>query len=63
LLSDLEVMVELTAGEDPPLRRVRAKRKINIIYFYGEASGSGFGWCIDLGDGVRYELGEWCESI
>jgi hypothetical protein len=56
-------MIMLTKAEDPPLRRVRAKSKINIIYFYGDASGSGLGWCIDFGEGVRYELGEWCESI
>jgi hypothetical protein len=63
LLPDMEVMLMLTEAEDPPLRRVRAKSKINILYCYGDASGSGFGWCIDLGEGVRYELGEWCESI
>jgi hypothetical protein len=63
LLPDLKVMMELTAAEDPPLRRVRARSKVNIIYCYGDASGSGFGWCIDFGDGVRFELGEWCGLI
>jgi hypothetical protein len=63
LLPDLKVMMELTAAEDPPLRRLQAKSKVNIIYFYGDASGSGFGWCIDFSDGVRYELREWCERI
>jgi hypothetical protein len=62
-LPDLKVMMELTAAEDPPLRRVRAKSKINILYCYGDASVSGFGWCIYFGDGVRYELGEWCARI
>jgi hypothetical protein len=59
----MEVMLMLTKAEDPPLRRVRAKSKINILYCCGDASGSGFGWCIDFGEGVRYELGEWCDSI
>jgi hypothetical protein len=45
------------------MRRVRARSKVNILYCYGDASGSGFGWCIDFGGGVRYELGEWCELI
>jgi hypothetical protein len=62
-LADLEVLMMLTAAEDPPLRRVRAKSKVNILYCYGDASGSSFGWCLDFGVGVRYELGEWCESI
>jgi ribonuclease HI len=56
-------MMELTAAEDPPLRRVRARNKVNILYCYGDASGSGFEWYIDFGDGVRYKLGEWCERI
>jgi hypothetical protein len=63
LLPDLEVMLILTEAEDPPLRRVRAKSKINILYCYGDATGSGFGRCIDFGEGVRYELVEWCDSI
>jgi hypothetical protein len=62
-MADLEVPRVLTSTEDPPLRRVRAQSKVNILYCYGDASGSGFGWCIDFGDGVRYELGEWCETI
>jgi hypothetical protein len=63
LLPDLEVMLMLAEAEDSPLHRVRAKSKINILYCYGDASGSRFGWCIDFGEGVRYELGEWCKSI
>jgi ribonuclease HI len=56
-------MMELTAAEDLPPRRARARSKFNILYCYGDVSGSGFGWCIDFGGGVRYELGEWCELI
>jgi hypothetical protein len=33
------------------------------LYGVGDASDSGFGWWIDFGDGVRYELGEWCDKI
>jgi hypothetical protein len=54
LMVDLEVRWMLTAAEHPPLRRVRAQSKVDIIYCYGDASGSGFGWCIDFGYGVRY---------
>jgi hypothetical protein len=49
---DLKVMIHLTEAEAPPLRRVRAIRKANILYCFGDASGSAFGWCIDFGDGV-----------
>jgi hypothetical protein len=59
----MEVMMALTSDEDPSLRRVQAKRKINILYCFGDTSGSGIGWCIDFGDGVWYELVDWCESI
>jgi hypothetical protein len=35
LLPYLTVMMDLTAAEDPPLRRGRASGKVNIIYCYG----------------------------
>jgi hypothetical protein len=63
LMPDLEVMLMLKVDDDPPLRRVRPKSKINILYFYRDAYVFGFGWCNDFGDGVMHELGEWCESI
>jgi hypothetical protein len=63
LRDDLKVLIQLTEAEAQPLRRVRVSRKANILYGFGDAPGSGFGWCIDLGDGVRYELGEWCDKI
>jgi hypothetical protein len=63
LRDDLKVLIQLTEAEAPSLRRVRAIRKAQILYGFGDASGSGFGWCIDFGDGVRYELGEWCDKI
>jgi hypothetical protein len=63
LRDDLNVFIQLTEAEAPPLRRVRASRKANILYGFGDASGSGFGWCIDFSEGARYELGEWCDNI
>jgi hypothetical protein len=63
LRDDLKVLIQLTEAEAPPLRRVRASRKVNILYGFGDASGSGFGWCIDFGYGVRYLLGEWSDEI
>jgi hypothetical protein len=59
----LDVRIQLTGAEAPLLRWVRASRKAQIMYCYGDASGSGFGWCIDFDNGVRYELGEWCDNI
>jgi hypothetical protein len=34
LLADLKVLRMLIVAEDPPLRRVRAQIKVNILYFY-----------------------------
>jgi hypothetical protein len=58
LRDDLNVLIQLAEEEAPPLRRVRESRKANIFYGFGDASGSGFGWCVDFRDGVQYELGE-----
>jgi hypothetical protein len=63
LIADVEVMLQLTVMEAPPRRHVREIREISIIYCYRDASWSGFGWCIDFGGSVLYELGEWCVSI
>jgi hypothetical protein len=53
LRDDLNILIQIMEAEAPPLRRVRASRKANILYGFGEAPGSGFGWCIDFGEGVR----------
>jgi hypothetical protein len=50
LMADLEVLWMLISAEDPPLHRVRAQSKVNILYCYRYASGTGFGWCIDFGE-------------
>jgi hypothetical protein len=62
LRDSLKVLMQLTEAEALSLRRVRASRKANILHGFGDASGS-VGWCIEFGDGVRYELGEWCDKI
>jgi hypothetical protein len=53
LRDNLKVLIQLTEAEAPPLRRVRASRKAKILYGFQDYSGSGFGWCIDFGYGVR----------
>jgi hypothetical protein len=63
LRDDLKVLIHPTEAEAPPLRRVRASREANILYGFGDASESYFGWSIDFGDGVQYELVEWCDNI
>jgi hypothetical protein len=63
LRDDLKVIRQLTEAKAPPLQRVRASRKAKNLYGFGDASASGFGWCIDFGDGMRYELGDCCNKI
>jgi hypothetical protein len=51
--NDVDVLIHLTDAQAPPLQQIRASRKAHILYCCGDASGSGFGWCIDFG----YEYG------
>jgi hypothetical protein len=34
-----------------------------VVYGFGDDSKAGFGWSIDFGNGVRFEIGEWHEDI
>jgi hypothetical protein len=49
----IDVLLSLTEDEMPPLRKIRARRVgqrvEHILYCFGDASGAGFGWNIDLG--------------
>jgi hypothetical protein len=63
LRNDVDVLIHPIDTQAPLLRQIRASRKAHILYCCGDASRSGFGWCIDFGGEVRYELGEWCDQI
>mmetsp|Transcript_17572 Transcript_17572/g.49639 ORF Transcript_17572/g.49639 Transcript_17572/m.49639 type:complete len:1287 (+) Transcript_17572:10428-14288(+) len=64
LTSDIAAMQAFFALEQPPLRRVRARRTFHAWYGFGDASPGGFGATIDvLDEGVSYRYGEWCAQI
>jgi hypothetical protein len=52
LKDDIDVLLSLTEDVMPPLRRINARRAGQILYCFGDASGAGFGWSIDLGEEV-----------
>jgi hypothetical protein len=57
LRDDLNVLIKVTEVEAPPLRRVRASRKVNILYGFGDASGSGLAgaWTSERGCDTNLE--------
>ena len=64
LLRDIGVMERLTSPTKPPLRPVRGRKVVVVMYGFGDASGPGFGFCHqEVGsDGIEYEFGQWpCE--
>jgi hypothetical protein len=48
LNDDIKVLFLLTEAECPPLNWIRAHSKASILYCFGDASGGGFGWIIDI---------------
>jgi hypothetical protein len=50
-------------ADHPPLKRVRACKSGKVFYGFGDASGSGFGATIQIGDEIHYEYGQWCLEV
>jgi hypothetical protein len=60
---DIWALQTLMGPEKPPLKRARTKKTANVFYGFGDASGSGFGATIQIGDGIHFEYGQWCSEV
>jgi len=59
LLDDVNTLIEMTSGADPPIRIVRSKVIAVACYGFGDASGSGFGSSIAGPHGLLFRHGLW----
>ena len=57
--SDIDALWELFNSDKPPRRQVRPAQTATAIYQFGDASGSGFGSSLIIGDKVYYSHGQW----
>lgn len=63
LSEDVEALMHLSSGEDPPLRRVRMSKQATAVYAFGDASGTGFGSAFWIQDKIHYRHGNWTVEI
>lgn len=60
---DLRALAELMVGEVPLVRRVRGRSTAQVLYGFGDASGTAFGATIQIGDTINYQYGQWSSEI
>ena len=60
LRTDVAALETLLKGDKPPLRIIRSDRLCQILYGFGDASGSAFGTTLGKGNEIFYEYGQWC---
>jgi hypothetical protein len=63
LTSDIRALEELTQGNVPLLRRVRARKTGRVLYGFGDASKAAFGATIQIEDRLLYQYGQWSSEI
>jgi hypothetical protein len=54
---NVAVIWRLMAADKPPLKRVRCKKTGKVFYGFGDASGSGFGATIQIGEHIHFKYG------
>ncbi len=60
---DLSALRRLLRFKEPPLKRVRCKQTAQAYYGFGDASGSGFGATIQIGDDIHFQYGQWVSEV
>ena len=60
MVSDVATLSTLMSADQPPLRRERSDNVCQVMYGFGDASGSAFGTTLGQETEVFYEYGQWC---
>jgi hypothetical protein len=63
LTHDIRALEDLTQGDLPLLRRVRARKTGRVLYGFGDASKAAFGATIQIEDRLFYQYGQWSNEI
>jgi hypothetical protein len=62
LHDDVKALLDLFAPDNPPRRDVHPKSHSEALYMFADASGSGFGSSLMIGDVIHYRHGQWSDS-
>ena len=60
---DFQILADLTSPEAPPKVTRRRTKMALASYGFGDASGTGFGHSIQVGDHIYSEFGEWSAEV
>jgi len=63
LSSDIKGLLHLFQHESPPIRVVRSRQVISVLYGFGDASGAGFGDTFLTPQGITYRYGLWGDDL
>jgi len=63
LWDDIHALSLLFASESPPRRTIRSTIISEALYMFGDASGSGFGSSLKIGNEIFYLHGQWKPSF
>ena len=59
LSDDVRALSSMFSSPSPPQVNLRSKKIINVIYGFGDASGTGLGATFTCGSGFTYRIGVW----
>ena len=59
LIEDLKALMAMFKSDSPLVVRLRSRRIVTIIYWFGDASGTGLGATFTCGSGFTFRIGVW----
>ena len=59
---DVKALKMLMCSDEPPLRRIRSIKICQVLYGFGDASGSAYGATLSGDEKVFFEYGQWCTT-
>ena len=62
LAGDLEALQHLTSSVQPPRRRVRSAKTLEVYYGFGDASAMGFMLDMEVEGDLFFHHGHWCDA-
>jgi hypothetical protein len=62
LAGDLEALQHLTSSVQPPRRRVRSAKTLEVYYGFGDASAMGFMLDMEVEGDLFFRHGHWCDA-
>jgi len=60
---DVDALHKFFSTKTPPKRIVRPLKGATAVYAFGDASSTGLGSSITIGDAIHYQIGQWDDEV